>query len=131
MRDASRKIPPVVASDPSGNALVRILPTSGPSFSKELCKEKNACRCFSPRAAIFLALLSCMSFLEVPVRGTLNNGDSARMRVPFISFFAAIMPWPLPGISCIEYKRSPVSLWIFEMLVAASDIVQRWCSDEL
>ena len=119
MRDESTKIPPVVASDPRGSALVRTLPSSGPSSSsKELCKERNACRCSSGRAATFLEMESRTYFLEFPPRdrGTLNNGDSERMRVPLMIVVAATRPWPLPGISWIVYKRSQIALCMLERL---------------
>ena len=128
MRDESKKIPPVVASDPRGSALVRTLPSSGPfSSSKELCKERNACRCSSRRAATFLEIESRV--LEFPPRGTLNNGDSERMRVPLMIVVAATRPWPLPGISWIVYKLSRIALCILERLVAASVVVQGRRSD--
>src|ERR1700733_10016600 len=130
MRDESKKIPPVVASDLRGSALVRTLPSSGPSSSsKESCKERNACRCSSRRTATFLEMEPRRCVLEFPPQGTLNNGDSERMRVPLMIVVAATRPWPLPGISWIVYKLSQIALCILERLVAASVIVQGRRSD--
>src|SRR3954452_14170730 len=117
MRDESKKIPPVVASDPRGSALVRTLPSSGPSSSsKELCKERNACRCSSRRAATSLEIELRRYFLELLPQGTLNNEDSERMCVPLMIVVAATRPWPLPGISWIVYKRSQIALCILKRL---------------
>ena len=120
MRDDSKKIPPIDASDPRGSALVRTLPSTGPSSSsKELCKEKNACRCSSGRTATFSEMESRTRFLEFPPLGTLNNGDSERMRVPLAIVVAATRPWPLPGIAWIVYKRSQIALCIGKPVVTS------------
>jgi hypothetical protein len=130
MRDEFKKIPFIVVLDLRGSVLVRTLPSfRSSSSSKESCKERNACRCFPRRTVTFLKMKSRRCVLEFPPRGTLNNGDSERMRVPLTIVVAATRPWPLPLISWIVYKLSQIALYILERLVAASVIVQGRRSD--
>lgn len=118
MREESKTIPPVIASDPRGRAFVQTLPSSEPSSSlKELCRERSAHHSSSRREATSLEMEFWMRFLDFPLGGTLNNGDSERLRVPLVIVVVATRPWPLPGISSMVYRWLQISFCISEVLL--------------